>query len=77
MLFGDGAVTRCNPIAESELAEFMLDCMTNEKKCNKIMNIGGPDQPLTNQMLGEVSLRFQISFIFILHTANQKCDEPR
>ena len=52
VLFGDGAVTRCNPIAENELAEFMLNCMTDEKKCNKIMNIGGPDEPLTNQMLG-------------------------
>ena len=55
VLFGDGAVTRCNPIAECELAEYMLNCMTDESKCNKIMNIGGPDEPLTNQMLGDVS----------------------
>ena len=52
VLFGDGAVTRCNPIAENELAEFMLDSMTNKDKCNKIMNIGGPDKPLTNKDLG-------------------------
>lgn len=57
VLFGDGAVTRCNPIAESELAEFMLDSMTNEEKQNKIMNIGGPDKPLTNQMLGEMMFK--------------------
>jgi divinyl chlorophyllide a 8-vinyl-reductase len=55
VLFGDGAVTRCNPIAESELAEYMLNCMTDETKCNRIMNIGGPDKPLTNKMLGDVS----------------------
>jgi divinyl chlorophyllide a 8-vinyl-reductase len=55
VLFGDGAVTRCNPIAESELAEFMLDCLIDESKVNTILNVGGPDQPLTNQMLGEVS----------------------
>lgn len=54
VLFGDGAVTRCNPIAESELAEYMLNCMTDESKCNKIMNIGGPDKPLTNKMLGDM-----------------------
>ncbi len=54
VLFGDGAETRCNPIAESELAEFMINCMTDETKCNKIMNIGGPDDPLTNQMLGDM-----------------------
>lgn len=56
VLFGDGAVTRCNPIAESELAEFMLDCLVDESKCQRILNVGGPDQPLTNQMLGEVSV---------------------
>ena len=56
VLFGDGSVTRCNPIAESELAEFMLDCLVDESKVNTILNVGGPDQPLTNQMLGEVSV---------------------
>ena len=54
VLFDDGAVTRCNPIAESELAEFMMDCLVQEEKKNKILNVGGPDGPLTNKMLGEV-----------------------
>ena len=54
VLFDDGAVTRCNPIAEKELAEFMLNCMIDESKCNKIMNIGGPDRPLTNKDLGDM-----------------------
>eukprot|EP00586_Coscinodiscus_wailesii_P012819 CAMPEP_0172494842 /NCGR_PEP_ID=MMETSP1066-20121228/57478_1 /TAXON_ID=671091 /ORGANISM="Coscinodiscus wailesii, Strain CCMP2513" /LENGTH=395 /DNA_ID=CAMNT_0013266135 /DNA_START=245 /DNA_END=1432 /DNA_ORIENTATION=- len=57
VLFGDGAVTRCNPISEEELAEYMIDCMTDETRKNKIMNIGGPDVPLTNQMLGEMMYR--------------------
>ena len=59
VLFGDGAVTRCNPIAESELAEFMLDCAIDESKFQRIINVGGPDSPLTNKMLGEVSLSHQ------------------
>ena len=54
VLFGDGAVTRCNPIAEFELAEFMMDSLTNPEKRNKILNVGGPDSPLTNKMLGQV-----------------------
>lgn len=64
VLFDDGAVTECNPIAEPELAEFMLDSLVNEEKVNKIMNIGGPDGPLTNKMLGEVSF-FENSIIYI------------
>jgi divinyl chlorophyllide a 8-vinyl-reductase len=62
VLFGDGAVTRCNPIAECELAEFMLDSLTNPDKCNKILNVGGPDEPLTNKMLGQVSLLLQLQY---------------
>lgn len=54
VLFDDGAVTRCNPIAESELADFMLNTMDNEEKWSKIMNVGGPDEPLTNKMLGDM-----------------------
>lgn len=54
ILFDDGAATRCNPIAESELAEYMLDCLIDEEKKNKILNVGGPDEPLTNKDLGEV-----------------------
>ena len=62
VLFGDGAVTQCNPIAESELAEFMLDCLVDESKLQQILNVGGPDQPLTNQMLGEVSWLYACFF---------------
>lgn len=62
VLFGDGAVTRCNPIAENELAEFMLNTVDDESKWNKIMNVGGPDDPLTNKMLGDVSV-FAVIFI--------------
>uniref|UniRef100_A0A7S1ZLI8 NmrA-like domain-containing protein n=1 Tax=Trieres chinensis TaxID=1514140 RepID=A0A7S1ZLI8_TRICV len=55
VLFGDGAVTRCNPIAEEELAEYMMDCLLPETgRTNKILNVGGPDEPLTNKMLGEM-----------------------
>jgi divinyl chlorophyllide a 8-vinyl-reductase len=54
VLFGDGKVTRCNPICENELAQFMLNSMTDTSKQNKIMNIGGPDEPLTNHKLGEL-----------------------
>ena len=58
VVFGDGAVTQCNPIAEGELAEYMCDSALEEYKeqrWGKILNVGGPDKPLTNKMLGEVS----------------------
>eukprot|EP00566_Odontella_aurita_P009433 CAMPEP_0113538528 /NCGR_PEP_ID=MMETSP0015_2-20120614/7413_1 /TAXON_ID=2838 /ORGANISM="Odontella" /LENGTH=520 /DNA_ID=CAMNT_0000438107 /DNA_START=309 /DNA_END=1871 /DNA_ORIENTATION=- /assembly_acc=CAM_ASM_000160 len=55
VLFGDGAVTRCNPIAEEELAEFMMGSLDpSNGRIDRIMNVGGPDGPLTNRMLGEL-----------------------
>lgn len=54
VMFGDGEVTRCNPIAESELAQYLIDCLTNESRKNEILNLGGPDEPLTMKKQGEV-----------------------
>jgi len=67
VLFGDGAVTQCNPIAESELAEYMVNTITDTSKHGKILNIGGPDEPLTNQMLGNMmyqSLGMEPKFVY-------------
>ncbi|KAG7354277.1 NmrA family protein [Nitzschia inconspicua] len=54
VMFGDGEVTRCNPIAESELAQYLVDSITDESRKNKIINLGGPDEPLTMKKQGEM-----------------------
>lgn len=54
VMFGDGEVTRCNPMAESDLATYMIDCITDKSRWGKILNIGGPDEPLTMQKQGEM-----------------------
>ena len=38
---------RCNPIAESDLAAYMLNCIDDQSKWNKIMDLGGPDEGMT------------------------------
>lgn len=50
--FGDGEVTRCNPIAESDLATYLMDCVTDKTRHQRIINLGGPDEPLTMKMQG-------------------------
>ena len=52
--FGNGEITRCNPIAESELAEYLLDCVKDTSRHQKIINLGGPDEPLTMKKQGEM-----------------------
>lgn len=47
-------VTRCNPISEADLATYLIDCITDKSRENKILNLGGPDEPLTMQTQGEM-----------------------
>ncbi|KAL3816174.1 hypothetical protein ACHAXA_005510 [Cyclostephanos tholiformis] len=54
VMFGDGEVTRCNPISEADLATYMIDCIKEKSRLNKIINLGGPDEPLTMKRQGEM-----------------------
>mmetsp|Transcript_16771 Transcript_16771/g.34554 ORF Transcript_16771/g.34554 Transcript_16771/m.34554 type:complete len:377 (-) Transcript_16771:75-1205(-) len=55
VMFGDGEVTRCNPIAERELAEYLVECGLEDRgRMGKIINLGGPDEPLTMKKQGEM-----------------------
>jgi divinyl chlorophyllide a 8-vinyl-reductase len=54
VMFGDGEVTRCNPISEADLATYLIDCITEKSRLNKIINLGGPDEPLTMKKQGEM-----------------------
>jgi len=54
VMFGDGEVTRCNPISEANLATYLIDCSSNKERENKVINLGGPDEPLTMKKQGEM-----------------------
>lgn len=54
VMFGDGEICKCNPIAETDLATFMLNCVDDESKWNKIMDLGGPDEGMTMKQQGEM-----------------------
>ena len=42
LVFGDGALTRCKPISEADLGNYLADCLTNPALRNRILPIGGP-----------------------------------
>lgn len=56
-MFGDGEICRCNPIAETDLAAFMLDCLEQPAKWNRVLNVGGPDDGLSMKEQGEMIFR--------------------
>ena len=57
VLFDKGAnsnITACNPIAESDLATYMVDCITTPSRYNQIIPLGGPDEPITMYQQGQM-----------------------
>ena len=46
-MFGDGQLTACKPISESDLASFIVDAVTSKDMINQILPIGGPGDALT------------------------------
>ena len=53
-MFGDGSMCKCNPIAESDLATFMINCIEEDDKKNAILDLGGPDAGYTMAQQGEL-----------------------
>ena len=54
LLFGDGEQTACKPISEADLAEYIVDCLGNPEKRNRVLPIGGPGAPITPREQGEL-----------------------
>lgn len=47
LLFGDGQMTACKPISESDLAKYIAAAVTDKTMRNRILPIGGPGEALT------------------------------
>ncbi|KAJ1423534.1 3,8-divinyl protochlorophyllide a 8-vinyl reductase, putative chloroplast precursor [Ochromonadaceae sp. CCMP2298] len=54
VMFGDGEISKCNPIAEADLAAYMINCIEQPEQWNKVLNIGGPDEGMTMKQQGEM-----------------------
>ena len=47
LVFGDGTLTACKPISDHDLAEFLADCLQDQRRWNRILPIGGPGDAVT------------------------------
>ncbi|MDJ0643623.1 MAG: epimerase, partial [Erythrobacter sp.] len=52
LLFGDGELTRCKPISDGDLARFVADCVTDDKRRNQVLPIGGPGPAISPREQG-------------------------
>jgi divinyl chlorophyllide a 8-vinyl-reductase len=48
------ACYRCNPIAEVDLATYLVDCVKEPQRNNQILDLGGPDAGYTMAQQGEL-----------------------
>ncbi len=53
LLFGDGRLTACKPIADEDLAEYLADCVGHPERLDQVLPIGGPGPALTPRDQGE------------------------
>lgn len=68
LLFGGGEIARCNPMAESDLATYMIDCITLPERNKQILNIGGTGKPVTHREYNTMlfnALEIEPEFIFV------------
>ncbi|MFB9151329.1 NAD(P)H-binding protein [Roseovarius ramblicola] len=47
LLFGDGRGTACKPISDGDLAHYMLGCLDDPARWNRVLPIGGPGPAIT------------------------------
>jgi divinyl chlorophyllide a 8-vinyl-reductase len=57
IMFGDGALSKCNALSEADLARFMALCASDPEKRNAILPVGGPDEPMTPREQAEIAFR--------------------
>ena len=53
LVFGDGALTACKPIGDGDLAEYLADCLEDDRLRNRVLPIGGPGEAITPRRQGE------------------------
>ena len=52
LVFGNGELTACKPISDRDLANYLADCLDDERLHNRILPIGGPGEAITPRQQG-------------------------
>ena len=53
LVFGDGKLTACKPISDGDLADYLADCLDDDRRWNRVLPIGGPGPAITPLQQGE------------------------
>lgn len=53
LIFGNGELTACKPISDRDLAEYIVACLTDDTRWNRVLPIGGPGEAIAPRQQGE------------------------
>jgi divinyl chlorophyllide a 8-vinyl-reductase len=53
LVFGDGTLTACKPIADDDLGDYLAGCLDDPARHDRVLPIGGPGEALTPRQQGE------------------------
>ena len=53
LVFGDGTLTACKPVSDGDLADYLVDCLDDATRWNRVLPIGGPGDAITPRQQGE------------------------
>ncbi len=53
LVFRDGTLTACKPISDDDLADYLADCLEDDRRWNCVLPIGGPGEAITPRQQGE------------------------
>jgi len=53
LIFGDGRLTACKPISDPDLANYIVECIDDDRRWNRVLPIGGPGPAITPREQGE------------------------
>ena len=53
LVFGDGGLTTCRPISDGDLAEYLVGCLEDPARWDRVLPNGGPGPAITPREQGE------------------------
>lgn len=53
LVFGDGTLTACKPIADEDLADYLAGCLDDPARFDRVLPIGGPGPAITPRDQGD------------------------
>ena len=54
VVFGDGSLTSCKPVSDSDLGDYLASCLDDPSRHNRVFPIGGPGEAMTPKQQGEI-----------------------